>query len=148
MLILAPRLDVNGERWFTPKEKGKDIPGLRLKVASIENDKYRSRNALIRRHIERLDSTYGAGTETFDLSVVGDIDSMDDLLIQNCAQFLLVGWEGVGEVVDGEQQAVEYSVEKGFLLLKQKPELYWQVLGLAAEIAQGKAEQKKDAVAK
>ena len=50
--------------------------------------------------------------------------------------------------MDGEQKPVAYTPEKGFMLLKQKPELYWQVLGVAAEIAQGKEEQKKEAVAK
>ena len=95
MIIIAPRIDLNSERWIEPVE------GLRLKVGSVDNHHYRSRNALVRRHIEKLDATYKVGTKDFDLSSVGDIDSVDDLLIENCAHYLLKDWEGVGESVDG-----------------------------------------------
>ncbi|CAI9390390.1 hypothetical protein CITSP_03539 [Citrobacter sp. T1.2D-1] len=53
MIILTPRIDIGGERWFTPLKDLKPIEGLKLLVSSIDNDQYRSRNALIRRHIER-----------------------------------------------------------------------------------------------
>jgi len=142
MIIIAPRIDLNSERWIEPVE------GLRLKVGSVDNHQYRSRNALVRRHIEKLDVTYKVGTEDFDLSSVGDIDSVDDLLIENCAHYLLKDWEGVGESVDGKEVAIDYTPEKGVALLKQRPELYWQILGTAAEIAEGKAEQTKETVKK
>lgn len=142
MIIIAPRIDLNSERWIEP------IEGLRLKVGSVDNHHYRSRNALVRRHIEKLDATYKVGTKDFDLSSVGDIDSVDDLLIENCAHYLLKGWEGVGESVDGKEVAIDYTPEKGVALLKQRPELYWQILATAAEIAEGKAEQTKDTVKK
>ena len=142
MIIIAPRIDLNSERWIEPVE------GLRLKVGSVDNHQYRSRNALVRRHIEKLDATYKVGTKDFDLSSVGDIDSVDDLLIENCAHYLLKGWECVGESVDGKDVAIDYTPAKGVELLKQRPELYWQILGAAAEIAEGKAEQKKETVKK
>ncbi|WKM72892.1 hypothetical protein Q2T70_03855 [Klebsiella oxytoca] len=142
MLIIAPRIDLDGERWFSPME------GLRLLVSSSENSQYRSRNALVRRHIDKLDASYQVGTTEFDLASVGDIDSVDDLLIDNVARYLLKGWEGVGEVVDGAEVPIDYTPERGAALLKQHPELYWQILGEAASIAQGKEQQKQDTVKK
>lgn len=142
MLIITPRIDLNGERWFSPLE------GLRLLVASSDNPQFRSRNALVRRHIDKMDATYQVGTSEFNLSAVGDIDSVDDLLIDNCARFLLKGWEGVGEVVDGKEVAIEYTPERGVALLKQRPELYWQVLTEAGEIAQGRERQTQETVKK
>lgn len=142
MLILNPRIDLNGERWIEP------IEGLRLKVASADNHQYRSRNALVRRHIEKMDTSLKVGTSDFSLADVGDVDSVDDLLIENCARYLLKDWEGVGEVVDGKEQAIEYTADKGVVLIKQHPELYFQILAAAAEIAEGKAEQVKETVKK
>lgn len=142
MLILNPRIDLNGERWIEP------IEGLRLKVASADNHQYRSRNALVRRHIDKMDSSLKVGTSDFSLADVGDVDSVDDLLIENCARYLLKDWEGVGEVVDGKEQAIEYTADKGVALIKQHPELYFQILAAASEIAEGKAEQVKETVKK
>jgi hypothetical protein len=142
MLIITPRIDIDGERWIEPME------GLSLKVCSIDNHQFRSRNALVRRHIDKLDATYSVGTSSFKLGDVGEIDSVDDLLIENCARFLLLDWKGVGELVDGEEKPIEYTTEKGIALLKQQPELYWKILASAAEIATGKEEQVKDTVKK
>lgn len=142
MLIITPKIDLNSERWFSP------VDGLRLLVTSSENPQYRSRNALVRRHIDKLDASYQVGTPNFDIEKVGDIDSVDDLLIDNCAQYLLKGWEGVGELVDGKESAIEYTAEHGAALLKQHPEIYWQVLTEAAAIAQGKEQQKQETVKK
>lgn len=142
MLIIAPRIDLNGERWFSPME------GLRLLVASSENPQYRSRNALVRRHIDKMDASYQVGTKNFNIASVGDIDSVDDLLIDNCARYLLKGWEGVGEQVDGKDVAIDYTPEHGIVLFKQHPELYWQVLAEAANIAQGKEQQTQETVKK
>lgn len=148
MLILTPRIDLNSERWFTPMKDLKPISGLRLLVCSSDNPQFRSRNALVRRHIDKLDASYLVGTKAFDLSSVDEIDSVDDLLIENCAQFLLKGWEGVGEVVDGKEVAIEYTPERGAILMKQDPTLYWQILAEAASIAQGKEQQKNETVKK
>ncbi|MBZ7451668.1 hypothetical protein FMJ32_29500, partial [Klebsiella michiganensis] len=63
MLIVTPKIDLNSERWFYPYKKPEDskkefspeeesLFKLRLLVASSENSQYRSRNALVRRHID------------------------------------------------------------------------------------------------
>lgn len=142
MLIISPRIDLDSERWFSPME------GLRLLVTSSENPQYRSRNALVRRHIDKMDAGYSVGTKDFDLASVGDIDSVDDLLIDNVARYLLKGWEGVGELVDGVETPIEYTQERGAAMLKQHPELYWQILAEAASIAQGKEQQTQETVKK
>lgn len=142
MLIISPRIDLDGERWFSP------IEGMRLLVCSSENPQYRSRNALVRRHIDKMDASFQVGTTEFDLASVGDIDSIDDLLIENASRYLLKGWEGVGEIVDGVEVPIEYSPEGGACLLKQHPELYWKVILEAASIAQGKELQTQETVKK
>lgn len=159
MIILTPRIDVGGERWFFPykRDEKRTKPyteeeeakfRLRLLVVSSENHQFRSMNALVRRHIDKLDASYHVGTRQFDISSVGDIDSIDDLLINNCARHLLKDWEGVGELIDGKDVPIEYSPENGIALLKQNPELYWMVLAEAASIAQGKERQKQETVKK
>lgn len=159
MLIVTPKIDLNGERWFSPYKKPEDserqfsaeeesLFKLRLLVASSENPQYRSRNALVRRHIDKMDAGYKVGTKEFNLASVGDIDSVDDLLIDNVARFLLKGWEGVGELVDGTETAVAYTPERGVALLKQNPSLYWLILAEAANIARGKEQQTQETVKK
>lgn len=142
MLIITPRMDTCGERWIEPRK------GLKLKVASIENHQFRSRNALVRRHIEKLDAHYKVGTTEFNPADVGDIDAIDDLLIDTAARFLLLDWEGVGEIVDGKEKAIDYTPENGIALLKQHPELYWVVLTTGAEIATNKETQVKKTLGK
>ncbi|EEV5806893.1 TPA: hypothetical protein OR140_004125 [Escherichia coli] len=117
-------------------------------VASSDNDQYRSRNALIRRHIEKMDASLHVGTKEFDISKVSEVDSVDDLLIDNAARYLLKDWKGVGELVNGVEVALEYTPERGIALLKQNPELYWQILAEAVSIAQGKEQQKQDTIKK
>ena len=159
MLIVTPNIDLNGERWFFPYKKpagskkkftpeDEALFKLRLLVASSENPQYRSRNALVRRHIDKMDASYQVGTDAFDLASVGDIDSVDDLLIDNVARFLLKGWEGVGQLVDGSEVALDYTPEVGIAMLKQHPELYWLILAEAAKIAQGKEQQTQETVKK
>lgn len=113
---------------------------------SSDNDQYRSRNALIRRHIEKMDASLHVGTKEFDISKVSEVDSVDDLLIDNAARYLLKDWKGVGELVNGVEVALEYTAERGIALLKQNPELYWQILAEAASIACGKEQQKQDTI--
>ncbi|MDL4446660.1 MULTISPECIES: hypothetical protein [Klebsiella] len=159
MLIVTPKIDLNSERWFYPYKKPEDskkefspeeesLFKLRLLVASSENSQYRSRNALVRRHIDKMDAGYKVGTKEFNLASVGDIDSVDDLLIDNVARFLLKGWEGVGQLVDGTEVALDYTPELGTAMLKQHPELYWLILAEAANIAQGKEQQTQETVKK
>lgn len=159
MLIISSQIDLNGERWFYPYKKpagskkkftpeDEALFKLRLLVASSENPQYRSRNALVRRHIDKMDAGYKVGTTEFDLASVGDIDSVDDLLIDNVARYLLKGWEGVGELVDGKEVAIDYTPERGAAMLKQHPELYWQIMAEAASIAQGKEQQTQETVKK
>ncbi|HAK9670115.1 ParB N-terminal domain-containing protein [Escherichia coli] len=105
-------------------------------------------NALIRRHIEKMDASLHVGTKEFDISKVSEVDSVDDLLIDNAARYLLKDWKGVGELVNGAEVALEYTPERGIALLKQNPELYWQILAEAASIAQGKEQQKQDTIKK
>lgn len=142
MLIISSQIDLNGERWFYPYKKpagskkkftpeDEALFKLRLLVASSENPQYRSRNALVRRHIDKMDASYQVGTDAFDLASVGDIDSVDDLLIDNAARFLLKGWEGVGQLVDGSEVALDYTPELGIAMLKQYPDLYWRILAEA-----------------
>ncbi|HDZ1623117.1 TPA: hypothetical protein RRX07_003686 [Klebsiella pneumoniae] len=159
MLIVTPKIDLNGERWFSPYQKPENsqeeytpeeesLFKLRLLVASSENPQYRSRNALVRRHIDKMDAGYKVGTKEFNLARVVDIDSVDDLLIDNVARFLLKGWEGVGQLVDGVEVAIDYTPEVGIAMLKQHPELYWLILAEAAKIAQGKEQQTQETVKK
>ncbi|EMM6704807.1 hypothetical protein RJV81_001752 [Klebsiella pneumoniae] len=159
MLIVTPKIDLNGERWFSPYQKPENsqeeytpeeesLFKLRLLVASSENPQYRSRNALVRRHIDKMDAGYKVGTKEFNLARVGDIDYVDDLLIDNVARFLLKGWEGVGQLVDGVEVAIDYTPEVGIAMLKQHPELYWLILAEAAAIAQGKEQQTQETVKK
>ncbi len=95
-----------------------------------------------------MDASYQVGTDAFDLASVGEIDSVDDLLIDNCARFLLKDWEGVGELVDGTETAVAYTPERGVALLKQNPSLYWLILAEAANIARGQEQQTQETVKK
>ncbi len=148
MFILNQKILIGGERWFTPMKDFKPVDGLKLLVASSDNDQYRSRNALIRRHIEKMDASLHVGTKEFDIAKVDEVDSVDDLLIDNAARYLLKDWKGVGELVDGVEVALEYTPERGATLLKQNPELYWQILAEAASIAQGKEQQKQDTIKK
>ncbi|MCF6689010.1 hypothetical protein [Raoultella terrigena] len=159
MLIINQKIDLNGERWFFPYKKPEDskkkctpeeesLFKLRLLVASSENPEFRSRNALVRRHIDKMDASYQVGTTNFDLAAVGEIDSVDDLLIENCARYLLKGWEGVGTLDNGVEVAVDYTPELGAFMLKQHPALYWQIMAEAANIAQGKELQTQETVGK
>lgn len=87
MFILNQKIIIGGERWFTPMKDLKPVDGLKLLVASSDNDQYRSRNALIRRHIEKMDASLHVGTKEFDISKVSEVDSVDDLLIDNAARY-------------------------------------------------------------
>lgn len=142
MLILGSATSLSEEHWFEVED------GLRFKIASADNHQFRSKNSLVRRHMQQLDERYKVGTKEFSLGGIEEIDSLDDLLVENCARYLLKDWEGVGEVVDGKERPVKYSVEKGIALLKQQPDLYLQIVGYASQIADGKAQQINKTVKK
>jgi len=144
MLILkTPKLDANSERWITPME------GLKLKVGSISNPAFRSHNAIVRRHIDKLDARFKVGTPDFNLAEIDVTEISDDLLIDSVAKHLLIDWEGVGEADEAEKEiAIEYSSGKGKALLLQHPELYWAVLSTASDIAAGKEAQTQETVGK
>ncbi|WP_241647294.1 hypothetical protein [Rosenbergiella metrosideri] len=142
MLIINKRLDADETRWIEP------IKGLKLKVGSVESHDYKSRQAIVRRHIDRLDAALNVGTKEFNLSAIGDVDSLDDLLLDTCSKYLLLDWQGVGEIVGGKEVAIEYSPESGLALLKQKPELYWSILKTGSDIALGIKEKKEEAMGK
>lgn len=144
MLILkTPKLDANSERWITP------IEGLKLKVGSISNPAFRSHNAIVRRHIDKLDARFKVGTPDFNPAEIDVTEISDDLLIDSVAKHLLIDWEGVGTTDEsGAENPIPYTPESGKALLLQHPELYWAVLGTASDIAAGKEEQKKETVGK
>jgi hypothetical protein len=50
--------------------------------------------------------------------------------------------------VDGKPVPLDYTPENGVAMLKQKPDLYWQVIGVAAGIARGKEKQIQESVGK
>lgn len=158
MLIISSQIDLNGERWFFPYKSQQEVK---------RNSRRKTRrylNSVCWWPVARIHNTAHAmrwcgaistkwtratvGTDAFDLASVGEIDSVDDLLIDNCARFLLKDWEGVGELVDGTETAVAYTPERGVALLKQNPSLYWLILAEAANIAQGKEQQTQETVKK
>ncbi|WP_241646877.1 hypothetical protein [Rosenbergiella metrosideri] len=142
MLIINKRLDADETRWIEP------VKGLKLKVGSVESHGFKSTNSIVRRHISALDASFNVGTKDFDLSTIGDVDSLDDLLLETCAKHLLIDWQGVGELVDGKEVAIDYTPEHGLALLKQKPDLYWAILKTGSDIAQGIKEQQEESVGK
>ncbi len=144
MLILkTPKFDANAERWIEPMD------GLRLKVGSISNPAFRSHNAMVRRHISKLDDRFKVGTSEFNPADIDVSDISDDLLIDSVAKHLLLNWEGVGVADEaGKETAIEYSAEKGKALMLQHPELYWAVLSTASDIADGKEAQTRETVGK
>ncbi len=89
MFILNQKIIIGGERWFTPMKDLKPVDGLKLLVASSDNDQYRSRNALIRRHIEKMDASLHVGTKEFDISKVSEVDSVDDWICPYISRHLL-----------------------------------------------------------
>lgn len=163
ILIKAPRADIGSERWFHPykrpaKKEGEQavaatpeqeaLYSLAFLVRSGANNQFRSRNAVIRRHIEKMDNAANVGTKDFSLESMPDIDNVDDLLIENLARYILIDWKGVGELVEGKEVPVDYTPEKGVQMLKQNAVLYWSILGEANDIAEGKEQQKEETIAK
>lgn len=143
MIILNKEVQLETAKWIEP------ITGLKLLVGSIENNDYRTTSATIYRHIDRLDNKMNVGTPEFDLTKIDVTQTPDDLLMATTARYLLKGWEGVGELnQSGEQVAIEYTPERGAMLLKQNPELYWKILNAAIELGKDESEQVAETVKK
>lgn len=143
MIILNKEVQLEAAKWIEP------ITGLKLLVGSIENNDYRTTSATIYRHIDRLDNKMNVGTPEFDLTKIDVTQTPDDLLMATTARYLLKDWEGVGELnQSGEQVAIEYTPERGAMLLKQNPELYWKILNAAIELGKDESEQVAETVKK
>lgn len=72
------------------------------------------------------------------------MDSVDDLLIDNAARYLLKDWKGVGELVDGVEVALEYTPERGSRCLSRIRSCTGRSLQEAASIASETAEAGYD----
>lgn len=143
MIILNTDSKLEAVKWIEP------ITGLKLLVGSIENEYYRTTSATIYRHIDRLDNKMNVGTPEFDLTKIDITQTPDDLLMATTARYLLKGWEGVGELdAKGKQVGIEYTPERGAMLLKQNPELYWKILNAAIELGKDESEQVAETVKK
>lgn len=65
------------------------------------------------------------------------------------ARYLLKDWQGVGELnAKGKQVAIEYTPERGAILLKQNPEFYWKILNAAIELGKEESEHMEETVKK
>ncbi|MEQ4692665.1 MULTISPECIES: hypothetical protein [Providencia] len=143
MLIINKESKLEVTKWIEPQE------GVKLLIGSIENEQYRSTSATIYRHIDRLDNKLNVGTPEFDLTKIDITQTPDDLLMATVARYLLKDWQGVGEQdINGNQIAIEYSPERGAILLKQNPEFYWKILNAAIELGKEETENVADTVKK
>ena len=143
MLILNEDSKLEVTKWIEPLE------GVKLLVGSIENENYRTTSATIYRHIDRLDTKMNVGTAEFDLTKIDVTQTPDDLLMAITARYLLKDWQGVGELnTKGMQIAIEYTPERGAILLKQNPEFYWKILNAAIELGKEESEQVAETVKK
>lgn len=143
MLILNEDSKLEVTKWIEPQE------GVKLLVGSIENENYRTTSATIYRHIDRLDNKMNVGTPEFDITKIDITQTPDDLLMATTARYLLKDWQGVGELnTKGKQVAIEYTPERGAILLKQNPEFYWKILNTAIELGKEESEQVAETVKK
>lgn len=65
-----------------------------------------------------MDVSLYVGTKEFDILKVFEVDFVDDLFIDNVVRYLLKDWKGVGELVNGVEVVLEYTVERGIALFK------------------------------
>lgn len=130
VITQAPKLDLEGTRWV-------DIDaGVKIKIGSAANPKFKSHHALIQRHQSIVDSRYGVGTEGFDPAntEIAEVESMDDMLVDLVCKHLILGWEGVEEA---EAPGIDtpYTQERGKLLIAVRPDVYFTALQVASDIA-------------
>lgn len=141
-----PELDLNGTRWvhFKLDEDGEHLlpvdleegADLSLLVGSTASPLFKSHHALINRHMASIDAQARVGTREFDPIALEEVkfDSMDDMLIGLVAKHLIRDWKGVQEE---EEKGIPapYTPERGVVLLRQYPELYWLSLKTGTDIA-------------
>lgn len=143
MLIINKESKLEVTKWIEPQE------GVKLLVGSIENENYRTTSATIYRHIDRLDNKMNVGTPEFDITKIDITQTPDDLLMATAARYLLKDWQGVGELnAKGKQVAIEYTPERGVILLKQNPEFYWKILNAAIELGKEESEHVAETIKK
>lgn len=65
-----------------------------------------------------MDVSLYVGMKEFDILKVFEVDFVDDLFIDNVVCYLLKDWKGVGELVNGVEVVLEYTVERGIVLFK------------------------------
>ncbi|MBQ0210138.1 hypothetical protein RHA65_11735 [Providencia rettgeri] len=143
MLIINKDAKLEVTKWIEP------IEGVKLLIGSIGDERYQTTSATIYRHIDRLDNKMNVGTPEFDITKVDITQTPDDLLMATAARYLLKDWQGVGELnVKGKQVAIEYTPERGAILLKQNPEFYWKILNAAIELGKEESEYVAETVKK
>ncbi|MGG4609329.1 hypothetical protein [Providencia sp. Me31A] len=143
MLIINKDAKLEMTKWIEPVE------GVKLLVGSIGDESYQTLSSAIYRHIDRLDNKMNVGTPEFDITKIDITQTPDDLLMATAARYLLKDWRGVGELnVKGKQVAIEYTPERGAILLKQNPEFYWKILNAAIELGKEESVHVADTVKK
>lgn len=98
--------------------------GLRLRIARINNPRYEDEiRKILKPHLRAVRS----GNM--------DVKTMRSLSATPLSKFVLLGWENLEDVVDGQTVQVAYSHEKAEELLKAYPEFYDMVLEYASDVA-------------
>lgn len=154
-----PELDLDGTRWvhFKLDDSGEHLlpnqseegADLSLLVGSTANPLFRSHHALIQRHMSAIDAQARVGTKEFSPLALDPLkfDSMDDMLVGLVSKHLVKDWKGVQEEAEKGVPA-PYTQERGQVLLRQYPELYWFVLQTGADIAHRIKEKTQETVGK
>lgn len=139
----APKLDLEGVRWV------EIAPGVKIKIGSAGNPKFKSHHALIQRHHSIVDARYGVGTEGFDPAnaEIPGIESMEDMLVDLVCKHIILGWEGVEEAAHPGVDT-PYTWERGKLLIDQRPDVYFTALQVASDIATRAEERAKETAKK
>ena len=143
VITQAPKLDLDGTRWV-------DIePGVRIKVGSSANPKFKSHHALILRHQSAIDVRYGVGTDGFDPAnaEIASLDSSDDMMVDLVCKHIILDWEGVEEA-EAPGVIAPYTKERGKLLIAIRPDIYFTALQVATDIAIRSEERIKESVGK
>lgn len=143
VITQAPKLDIDGTRWV-------DIePGVRIKVGSSANPKFKSHHALILRHQSAIDARYGVGTDGFDPAnaEIASLDSSDDMMVDLVCKHIILDWEGVEEA-EAPGASAPYTKERGKLLITIRPDIYFTALQVATDIAVRAEERIKESVGK
>lgn len=127
--IKKPELDLNGERWV------EFAKGAKILVASFGNSAFKSHKALVQRHLDAIDAQTKAGTASFSLAPVADIEfeSGDDLFYELAARYLIKDWEGV-DVAEKPGIPAKYTPELCIQLMQMMPDVYWLAIRTGLDI--------------